>query len=408
MKTTVNFEERCYQTKTEENQFWANVNHLHSFSGRVIISIMVVMATFMMTSCEQEPGVQPEDEQESILPENFKIDIPSSLSSEIKKSASLKNTEADTLKGNQIYKNLTYFVAIGEEAADIVENIIRSIKKYDIQDVIELTYTSDDDGRIKHLVVEEGINFDGRDWQYQLTLTDLESEEAADGGKGLQVFWSNNPTKGVAIIKPYNLNRNDDGAAGMAMYSVEYSEDKLGDYDAHMIIEITGLPLPAASIDRFAVDAIKMFVGKNGDIIDVYGNSNHPNARFFTDEEGFNWAFVASGSKREDVAVAEVGLPSSALDATSREIILNEFSIKNVLTKQINIWFLDKFGMRPDSSDLATYLMNTEAPGFFDNNGFIQGGTAPDRRYSVFEGRIKELIPYNPKSISELEISFKE
>ena len=64
--------------------------------------------------------------------------------------------------------------------------------------------------------------------------------------------------------------------------------------------------------------------------------------------------------------------------------------------------------MRPDSSDLATYLMNTDAPGYFDKTGFIQGGTAPSAQYDEIENRINSLTPYNPSDISALELRFLE
>lgn len=370
-----------------------------------LFGMVAIVAVMFLVSCE-ENAPNPQNQDQTILPERFKVDIPKSLSNDDYKSGNLKSTKADTLQGNEVYENLKYFIAIGEGAADIAEAIIFHIRLYDIQSVIELTYTSDDDNRVKHMVVESEVSYDDRNWDYQLTISDLESQVEADGGMGMQVFWNNSPIQGIAIIKPYNLNRNDADEAGKAMYSVEYSEEKLGDYDAHMIVQITDFPMSSALVDPYAVDAIKMFVGKKGDVVDVYGNSNHPNAKFFTDETGFNWAFVASGNESQDVAVAEVALPPSTLDATLRDVILKDYSIKNVFTSQINIWFLDNYGVRPDSSDLATYLMNADAPGYFDNDGFIQGGTAPSNEYDQVESRLDLLTPYNPKEISELTIEF--
>lgn len=374
-------------------------------TSKLFIGILATVAVMFLTSCE-ENNTEPIDQNQTILPERFKVEIPSSLSNDNYKVATLKSAEADTLKGNEIYENLKYFIAIGEGAADLVEAIIWHIRDYDIQSVIELTYTSDEDNRIKHMIVESGTTYDNRTWEYQLTITDLESESEVDGGIGMQVFWNNSPIEGISVIKPFNLNRNDADNVGNAMYSVEYSEKGMDDYDAYMIIEIDDIPLPNAIKDPYAADAIKMFVGKKGDIVDVFGNSNHPNAKFFTDDIGFNWAFVASGIEKDDIAIAEVALPPSTLDATSHEAILKNYSIKNVLTDQINKWFLDEFGIRPDSSDLSTYLMNTDAPGYFDNQGFIQGGTAPNNKYEVIEGRLNNLTPYNPKEINELIIEF--
>jgi hypothetical protein len=370
-----------------------------------IYSILAATAVMLFSACD-ENNVKPADDDYGILPERFKVDIPNSMSSDLK-SATLKSTEGDTLNGNEIYGSLAYFIAIGEGSADIVEAIMWAIKVYNIENVIDLTYTSEDDYRVKHLSVVSDVDFKGTNYEYQLTITDVESEGEADGGVGMQVFWNNEPIEGVAMIKPYNLNRTGDADAGDAMYSVEYSERGMADYEAYMIVQIADIPLPSADADRFAVDNLKMFVGKKGDVIDIYGNSNHPNAQFFTDNTGFNWAFVASGYEDKDIAVAEVGLPSSTLDSPSREVLLKEFSIKDVLTQEINEWFLDVFGIRPHEEDLANYLQNADAPGYFDSKGFIQGGTAPTNEYTELEERIQSLSPYNPKEINDLVISFK-
>jgi midasin (ATPase involved in ribosome maturation) len=86
------------------------------------------------------------------------------------------------------------------------------------------------------------------------------------------------------MIKPANTNHNDINNDGPAMFSVEYSEKGMGDYESYMIVKITDLPVESATMPVCACNAIKLFVGKKGDIVDVYGNSNHPNARFFTDD----------------------------------------------------------------------------------------------------------------------------
>jgi hypothetical protein len=375
-------------------------------SKNYFYGILAATAILFFSACE-ENNVQPQNDNYGILPERFKVDIPNSLSNTSFKSAGLKSTEADTLNGNEIYQNLAYFIAIGEGGADIVEAIIWHIKAYKIENVIDLTYTSDEDYRVKHLSVVSDIEFQERTWEYQLTITDVESEGNTDKGIGMQVFWNNSPIEGIAMLKPYNINREDDSDAPNAMFSIEYSEAGTSNYDAYMQIEISGLPLPNAATEPYGVDNIKMFVGKKGDIVDVYGNSNHPNAQFFTDNTGFNWAFVASGNETEDIAVAEIGLPSNTLNSSSREVILKDYSIKNVLTNEINEWFLDVFGIRPNEEDLANYLKNADAPGYFNNQGFIQGGTAPNDNYSELEERLNNLTPYNPTTINDLIVDFK-
>ncbi|QQS51964.1 MAG: hypothetical protein IPM71_04345 [Bacteroidota bacterium] len=368
---------------------------------KILFGMLAASALFLFSACD-ENNVKPGDDY-GILPSNFKVDVPASLTT----NTTMKSAQGDTLSGNDIYGHLANFIAIGEGSAEIVEAIIFHIRLYNIESVIDLTYTSDEDFRVKHLAVEADAEFDGRTWEYQLTITDVLSEGNADGGKGMQVFWNNNPIEGISIIKPYNLNRTENENAADAIFRIDYSEVEMGGYESHMIVSIVDLPVTGENADPFSVNNLKMFVGKKGDIVDVYGNSNHPNAQFFTDNTGFNWAFVASGSESANIGVAEVGLPASTLDSDDRSVLLEEYSILNVLTAEINQWFLDEIGIRPSEEDLANYLQNAEAPGYFNKDGFVQAGNAPAEGYDALESSILELAPFNPKYVSELAVSFK-
>ena len=375
-------------------------------TSKIIFAITVLFVAFLIQSCNKENLVDRNTDR-GILPSNFKVDIPSSLSNDAKTKSftNLKSAQADTLKGNLIYLNLATFIAVGEGASDIVEHIIGAIVVFHINKPMVLSYVSNDDKRTKNLVVTENEEFNGKVWKYMLTITDALSESNEDGGKALQIFWDPNPIDGIAIIKPYNCNRTANQSIPDAIFKVAYSEIPDQNYDSHMIVEIAGLPLPAW--DQYAINSLKMYVGKKGNIVDVFGNSDHPNAKFFTKTTGFEWAFVASGYYQENVGVAEVGLPPCTLNETSRIVILEDYSIKSVLTDQINEWFYTIFGIHPDANDLANYLQNADAPGYFGAGGFIQAGKSPDPKYDTLAERIKNLAPYNPKSVSELIIEFK-
>lgn len=364
----------------------------------LILVIAVLLSAPFFQSCEKD---EVPKKTESIIPESFKVDIPDAISNaNTQKSAMLANV--DTLQGNDIYQHLRTFIAVGEGAADFVQDIMLGIAVYNINHAMTLTYKSDEDGRDKNLEVVEGSTYDGQSWEYELTISDANSTSNADEGKALQVFWNVSPVRGIAIIKPYNCNRNEQEENIDAMYKVTYSEAGDMGYDKHMIVEIAGLPLDDPLENCFSVSALKMFVGRNGDVVDVYGNTEHPNAIFINGDVGFDWAFAASSSKINDIGVAEVGLPSNSLDASDRTTLLETYSIKNVFTTQI-------YDQWPtiDSTSVQTFLHNTEAPGFFDRNGFIQGGTAPNSQYDNLLTSMMNLTPYNPIDIKELSISFK-
>lgn len=373
------------------------------------IPVILVVVAFVLHGCNDNLFPDPERDN-GILPERFKVDIPGSLSQEYK-SASLKSADgtqsADTLKGNAIYAHLANFIAVGEGAADIVQAIIFTIAIYDIDEPMTLSFQGDDDHRIKNLVVEETAEYDSRSWEYVMTITDAESETDADGGKALQIFWNRKPIEGIAILRPYHIDRTHNREALDAVFRIEYSEAGMDDYEAYMKIEIADMPMPDARLNPFALNSLKMFVGKEGDRIDIYGNSDHPNAQFFTDKTGFSWSFVASGYDGENIGVAEVGLPPSKLDETDRDVLLKDYSLKKVLTEEVTEWFADNIGIRPDSTDLAAYLYNADAPGFFADHGFVQAGESPGDEYNELVDAIQDLAPYNPKEVSELNIEFK-
>lgn len=368
----------------------------------------IILGMIIMFSSCTEGTFNRFDEDQGILPARFKIDIPGSISNSntaSRKSAS--GTEADTLQGNEVYAHLNHFIAIGEGSADIVQDIILAIAFYDIDEAKSLSFISDDDGRIKNLDVYEGAEYAGKSYEFMLKITDADSESEPDGGNALQVFWNRNPIEGVAILKPYNINREDHLLALDAVFRIEYSEAGDGEYETYMIVEIADMPMVDPRIDPFALNSLKMYVGKSGERIDVFGNSDHPNAKFFTDKTGFSWSFVASGYQDHDIAVAEVGLPPSGMDSDSREVLLEDYAIKTVLTEEINQWFLDEFGIRPDSTDLAGYLKNADAPGYFNAQGFVQGGVSPGTQYDALEQQLGDLSPFNPKAVNEMAIDFQ-
>jgi hypothetical protein len=362
-----------------------------------------LFASVLFTSCENNEMVEP---QQDLLPNSFSVDIPNSLSNQNSVTNGRINgrISEDTLKGNDIYLHLNTFIAVGEGAADLVEEFIEGIRKYKIDRIQSLSYISEDDNRKKNLLVLSNITFENQTWDYQLTVTDANSEGDADGGKALQIFWNKSAkVKGIAIVKPFHCDRNDNTNAPDAIFRIDYTEGGSSGYDAQMEVSISGLPLPSPLDDPFAISTLKMFAGKKGDVVDLYGNTNHPNAILFSGNAGFNWAFVASGNDVKNIGVAEVGLPPSKLDETNRNILLKEYAIKKVFTKEITtLWP----GIHQTLLD--AYLSNTGAPGYFDNKkGFIAGGTSPGADWDVLANRLNALSPYNPKNISDLSVSFK-
>lgn len=363
---------------------------------KVILALGVLFSIISFTSC-QKNELDPIQETKNILPERFKVDIPDCISS----MYNYKDSNVDTLQGNDIYEHLRTFIHVGEHAADIVGEIILVISWHNLSQPMSFTFTSDDDDRLKHVVIVENATFEGYQWQYKMTITDEGPATNDNENTALQIFWDKNPIKGIAILNPYNIDRTTDPEFIETMYRIDYSEANEMGYSHHMIVTIDGLPLEDPITDPYSVSTMKMFVGKNGDVVSVYGNTEHPNATFFNGDTGFDWAFSAAGKKSEDIGVAEVGLPPNTLNSNDRYTLLVENSIKNVFEEQIySVW--------PwiDPETVAAYLYNTDAPGFFNQFGFIQGGTAPSPNYYELMNIIAGLTPYNPAEIHNLEIVF--
>ncbi|MCH8905308.1 MAG: hypothetical protein IIA45_15525, partial [Bacteroidetes bacterium] len=302
-----------------------------------IFSLVALLAFSVLNqSCRRNdllPGAQ-----DGILPSEFKIDIPDAISFETfvgKGSGKTGGAAVDTLEGNHIYHHLRTFIHVGEGAGDMVENIMNAIRVHDINKPMSFSFRSDGDDRIKDVEIIADVTFEGVKWDYQLNIFDALSINEPDMGIALQLFWSVDPLKGIAIIKPFNMDRSGHGDAEDAVFRVDYNTAGGFGYDKYMIVAITGLPLEDPLDEPFSMYALKMFVGKSGDKIDVYGNSDHPNAKFLTAETGFDWAFAASSDRAKKIGVAEVGLPSNDLNSDDRTVILVDNSIKNVLSDQI-------------------------------------------------------------------------
>ncbi|MBK7649884.1 MAG: hypothetical protein IPJ20_02815 [Flammeovirgaceae bacterium] len=78
---------------------------------------------------------------------------------------------------------------------------------------------------------------------------------------------------GIAIIKPYNCDRTHNNNVKDAVFRIDYTEASTLGYDAQMEVSISGLPLANPLEDPFSVSTLKMFAGKKGDVVDVFGNT---------------------------------------------------------------------------------------------------------------------------------------
>ncbi len=377
--------------------------------------ILLLASTLIFNACKKDTDDTTETEEKSnILPVSFKVDIPDAISNEnASNTKSLKSMHNDStvISGDSLYEHLTNFIHIGEEASDIVNDIINSIYSLNIDQPLSTQFQGEDDGRTKNLDITADETFDNAIWDYKLQITDADMESAADGGIALVVFWNNNPIKGIAIINPYYCNYNSNNLwLKSVRYKINYAEGTAtnNNYESTMEVTITGFPMAPAYQETWALDKLKMFVGKKGDYIDVYGSSNHPNAMIFTNNTvGYNYSFIASGHSVLDIGTAKLALPPSDSDISDGNTILRNYSIKKVLTDETIAYFEQNYSVTYDSTDVAPYLANAEAPAFFDNNGFVSAKTVPGSNtteYNAIADRLLALTPLTPLEIKNLSI----
>lgn len=354
--------------------------------------IFLFVFVFVLGGCKKNNTdvVQPTPTNQ--VPSTFKVDVPSSMN-----SSSAKSVEADTLTGGVIYANLRTFINVGCAAADVVQGIMTAIYSLNITSAMSFSYPSHEDGRTKSFVVVQNAAYNGTTYQYKMTVSDQSSP-------AIQVFWNNNPVKGVAIISPYDWDRNIGTTYSNTKYKVEYSEEaSVTGYEKQMIVSIAGFPQLVSANTNY-INNMKMFVGKNGNLLTMWGNSNHPSATIVDPAlVGKCYSFVAHSDASLNIGIAKVAI--SPTDVASTVDIFNTYSVYNVLNTAIHVVY-----PTATQNQINSYLKNTDQPAFFTApTGFVSCGTTVPNNTGFTDSfnDISSLIPYVPSDIKNLTISFQ-
>ena len=84
---------------------------------------LALIISMITISCDENPEIVT---QQSILPESFGVDIPSSISNpNLVSGGRMSGRAEEDLSGDDIYQHLGLFIAVGEGASDIVETIFK-------------------------------------------------------------------------------------------------------------------------------------------------------------------------------------------------------------------------------------------------------------------------------------------
>jgi hypothetical protein len=353
------------------------------------LALVMFLSFVIITGCKKEV-------KEVNVPTKMTITIPSSLN----QPGTTKSAKAgvEPLKGNDIYSNLRLFIGVGAGGAKIIDDIIFAVKVYNLTSLKSpVSFRSAQDGNIKTLTVSENGDFHGTTYEWKMVITD------EGGAKALELFFNTNPVKGVAIYQASKLNHEDwfSKVHPNAIVQIEYSEAEQK-YEKQMIVSIAGLQVITAN----GLNNMKLFVGQNGDKLDIFGNSNHPTCIIFDNshQNGRDWAFVAHTNTTADVSVAQVALPETTVDVIDANFWTN-YNIKKVLNDEIQKVYN---GSAPQNI-LDEYLQNAEAPGYFKAGvGFVSSGTnvPADAAFTPALINLSDLTPYIPVNIKNMTLPF--
>lgn len=325
------------------------------------------------------------------VPSQFSIDIPTPISSNTGNLSGRTSGDGDgVIEGNEIYESLRYFIHLGEESADVLELTLQVGAILEANNVRSYTFVGDDDSREKRIDIAEDVTRGGVSYEYEMIMVDTEN-----GDQALQLLWNTSPVSGVGILKPYNIDRTDNEVSENAFLRIDYTEDD-ATYDATMTISIAGVE----PVENGDIDNMKMFVGKKGDVIEVMGNSNHPNVVIIDQDYtgGRNYAFVGRGDESSDLGVVKLALPPSS---TTTADVLEDFSVYSVLEMEINEV------ANLDQAVIDAILVEAQAPAYFNNDGFITSGVA--NKPAGFSDTFVDLSgmnPFVPNDIKTLVIDF--
>lgn len=331
---------------------------------------------------------------DSLVPLNFVIDIPESISKVGNPGGQRTTATTATFDGAVQYESLRAYIGLGENSVQVMRKIMQVANDLLKNKISTLTFKSDDDGREKILVVTEKPYREGETWQYEMLLTDK-----ASGNLALQCVWNKTSLKGIVVMDPDQLNYTD--PTKDVMYRCDFEINPVG-YDQSMFVQITN-PLNANGLKCF-----DMQVYRKGDIVEVTGTSFHPTLKIdknSTTEPGLCYAFVAKGDQKKNVGVAKVGFPFANVTTNSD------------LDKTYNlIWlYRESYKAGPDyagqnDQQIDDFIIangaNLESPGYFKSSGLVSSGTNIPTDFSSDFASISNLKPTIPTKVRDLIISF--
>lgn len=359
--------------------------------NRIYSLTIFTLCLLLFTSCELEETIDDAFVSDVDVPDTFSIDIPDALSSDIGTLSGRSSGDGDgIIEGNEIYESLRYYIHFGEQAAEIIETSLSIAAVLENSTLLRSINFTGEDGREKRMQLKDNVTKGGVNYAHEFTIIDEVTAQQA-----LQLLWNNNPVEGISILRPFYLDQTAHADIPGVFMRIDYSENSLL-YDASMTVSMVGMD----PVENGDIDNIKMFVGKKGDVVEVIGNSNHPNLTILDENftGGRNYAFVGRGNQVSNLGVIKLALPPSGTD---RANILSDYSVFNVLESEI-LSVVDL-----SDATIDEILAEAQSPAFFNENGFITSGV--NNQPVNFDNTFVDLTgmePFIPNDIKNLSVAF--
>lgn len=342
--------------------------------------ILLFFGITIFFSCDTFKLETIETESQITLPGKVTIEIPSSLNA-IEQTLNNKNL----LSIDTIYNYIRIFINIADEAGKIAENSFDRLSAIETKDILEFSYTGND-GNTKNVSIRENFIENDVSWDYYMEIYNVTFADLA-----LKAYWNSDNNEQKIVFNPSKVNVKEMLEHPDALVEIVYKQDIASEpYEKSMFMAIKGLTIPEN--DHFSPDNILLFIGQNGNTLDVTGSSNNPNVIFLNDEYsgGRNWSFVAKVDLVQNIAVAELALPPSWIE-TNENLPVN-YSLKQILLDEMRLTFPETILM---TDEQVLNMINLdpseiENPVYFNNLGFAGTGIAPSTNYSSlinFEGQ---------------------
>ncbi len=361
-------------------------------SSKLILSLVIFTGFVVLTSCEQFKLEPETDLYDKTFPAEVNFELPTAISSD----EILKNFKV--ISGNAVHNYLRNFIFIGYEITEIINSTYKRLAAIDVEGLSEFSYTGVD-GNIKHVSIREDNFHNSRHWDYYMEIYDNDFANLA-----LQVFWNDSSTEQFVILKPNLLNHYKMQDHADVMFAFEYlGEASNHTYESSVYIGVSGLTI--SEQNPYAPNNIKLFFGLKDHLIDFTGSSNNPNASLYsTAIFGKNWLFRGKADPTENLALLELSLPETDIENT--ENIMTEFSLKNVILKELKEEYIyNGFTDTEILSDKNIDISTIDSPAWFNSEGFQSSGENVPDEYTHLSN-FNTLAPFSPLEVRNDSVKF--